>query len=76
MRIEVLNFKYVMLEYNFLTNTAKLYLPKVNKSSGAVIDMWIEVKLITFLLCNMYSFSSFAVRKTMPNDSINTTTLG
>jgi len=31
-----------------VNGAAKLYLPKVNRSSGAAIDMWIKV-VLTFL---------------------------
>ena len=37
-------FIFVVANYMFQFSLAKLYLPKVNKSSGAVINMWIKVK--------------------------------
>jgi len=46
----LVNFIFVVTNYMFQFSVAKLYLPKVNKSSGAVIDMWIKVKFQTSFL--------------------------
>ncbi|KAL2602281.1 hypothetical protein AAZV13_10G218300 [Glycine max] len=41
-------------------SSTKLYLPKVNRSSGAVIDMWIKV-LSTCLHSSLYSLNYLAI---------------
>lgn len=46
-----LAFQFLFLILLLFKIAAKLYLPKVNRSSGAVIDMWIKVLLI-ILLCS------------------------
>lgn len=48
------------MDFKLFTIAAKLYLPKVNRSSGAVIDMWIKV-LSTCLHSSLYSLNYLAI---------------
>lgn len=48
------------MDFKLFATAAKLYLPKVNRSSGAVIDMWIKV-LSTCLHSSLYSLNYLAI---------------